>query len=335
MKYLDRSKILGYQATLIFTTARRGIGKSWTAKDYSIYHAATNSEKKSFIYLRRYKNELKANKTKLLDNMQDSVTSLGRYTLKGDTYYLDNRPIGYAVPLSCYTDYKSVPFERVSNVIFDEFIPENKRIKGYLADECEAFASFMSTVLRNRREFNDSWCRFWCIGNLSESITPYNAYFHLPPFDKKYFDKERGILVYPSDLNNIQEGEKGTQLERALRGTTYYDFNFNNKPISEDMSYVRPMPQRGMRCMLVVRVGGVDLGIYYEFTTGDLYISTKCDPCFYNKVTIDRSLPDNYVYLHRKMVSSKIIKNALYAGRVFYDDLKAKILAEEFIKYVK
>lgn len=334
MIYIDRSKILGYQATLIFMSSRRGIGKTWTVKDYSIYHAATN-DKKKFIYLRRYKNELKANKSKLFNNMQDSVLSLGRYTLKGDTYYLDNKPIGYAVPLSCYTDYKSVPFESVTNVMFDEFIPENKRIKGYLPEECEAFASFMSTVLRERKDFNDNWCRFWCIGNMSESITPYNAYFHLPPFDKKYFDKERGILIYPSELNSMQEVERGTQLERALRGTAYYDFNFKNTPMKEDMAYIKKMPIEKLRCILVVRVNGQDLGIYYHFVSGLVYISRKCDPNHPNKFTIDRSLPDNYVYLHKAMVSSKILKNALYSGSIYYEDLETKIAAEDFIKYVK
>lgn len=334
MKYVDRSAVLGYKATLNFISGRRGIGKSWTFKDYALYHACVDPEHKAFIYMRRYKNELKVNKDKIFNNVQESILSMGKFTIRGDTYLLDNKVIGYAVPLSTYIDYKSVPFEKVSNVLFDEAIIENTNIKRYIPDECEAFCSFMSTVLRSRKADDKNMCRFWVIGNLSTKLTPYNAYFHLPPFDKKYYDKDRLILVYPTENNEVQEEEKNTQLERVLRGTDYYNFNFKNTPIADVDGYIKPLP-KDKKLFLVVKVNGVDLGVYYSFLTGDIFISKKHDKTYNRKVTLDRSLPDNYIYLNRTMNSSKIIRSALYQGRIYYDTMDAKILAEDFIKYVK
>ena len=65
--YTDISNVLTYNAILNFIIGERGVGKSYSSKKYVINHFLKTNKK--FVYLRRYKTELKESVPKFFDDI--------------------------------------------------------------------------------------------------------------------------------------------------------------------------------------------------------------------------------------------------------------------------
>lgn len=77
--------------------------------------------------------------------------------------------IGQVIPITRQQNYKSINYEKVTNIIFDEFALNNEY--GYALDEVENFKSLLSTIVRIREDV-----KVFFIGNV---LTPYNPYFSM------------------------------------------------------------------------------------------------------------------------------------------------------------
>lgn len=156
----------------------RNIGKSYQVKKYILEKMYTDSCAK-FIYLRREDEDIKTDLCQgYFADMDISAITEGTYNdilvyqkkiyfcrRSDDTGLIEEKKqIGYCHALRQATHYKSVMFPDVTDVIFEEFVPDGKP---YLAREPVKLQEYISTIFRVR----EGCC--WLIGNTISKLNPY------------------------------------------------------------------------------------------------------------------------------------------------------------------
>ena len=131
--YYDYDKISSYNATINMIITNRGFGKTYGAKKRAINKFLKKGEQ--FIYLRRYKSELKKVKDKYFEKVKQEFPG-HEFEIKGFTAYIDGKVAGYLIPLSTSLSEKSNEYPYVTTIIFDEFLIDNCYIR-YLDNEVE------------------------------------------------------------------------------------------------------------------------------------------------------------------------------------------------------
>ena len=134
--WYDYSKVLSYNAMFNFIIGERGVGKTYGAKKYAINRFLKKGEQ--FVYLRRYKTELKeacGDTGKFFGAMYDEFPDQ-EFKMNGQKIMCGKKVMGYALALSVANILKSTTFNKVSTIIFDEFILD-KGSYHYLQNEVE------------------------------------------------------------------------------------------------------------------------------------------------------------------------------------------------------
>ena len=174
--YYNGDKIIEKGKLINFILGARGWGKTYYFKKRSIEDCIKTGEQ--FIYLRRFKEEVTITKDKLFG---DILSQFPGYEIKleKDTYFINKKGekhskiLGYIIPLSTSSKYKSVPFPDVTKIIFDEFIVDKGALH-YLPNEVQLFLEFCSTVIRNRNNV-----QVFLLGNAISLYNPYTLYFKI------------------------------------------------------------------------------------------------------------------------------------------------------------
>jgi hypothetical protein len=138
-----------------------------------------------FIYLRRYKPELKK-VNQYFDNVKEEFPGI-ELKVKGREFYVNGKLAGWAIPLSSWQSEKSNAYPNVSTIIFDEFLRE-KDNSGYMPNEVSALLNLMDTVFRDREN-----CRCVALSNAVSVVNPYFLYFNLIPNINKRFNANESI----------------------------------------------------------------------------------------------------------------------------------------------
>lgn len=178
MKYYDIEPIRSKGCDYNFIVSGRGPGKS-TAVVNMLIDAMARGEQ--FVRIARYNWEVTrqimsqwfndVNMNHLHDVIGDDVS----IDYKTGVFYLigeDERryTVGYVVSLNDQDVFKSASYDKVTNVVFEEFAQMSDR--DYARGEIELFLSALSTIVRNRQNV-----KVWFIGNTLSKHNPYFDFF--------------------------------------------------------------------------------------------------------------------------------------------------------------
>ena len=323
--YLDLSKIFSYNAALAFIVLKRGYGKSYGFKCKIIDAFLKTGER--FIWCRRNKPELKDAISKFTTDICDKYKD-HTFKISKNNFYIDDKLAGYFIPLSTTIGKKSVPYNDVTRLIYDEFIPEGG-YSNFIPDEPKIFASFIMSVFRSRK------MKVYLLGNKDTSITPYNIYFNIPPFDGNVYLSDRNILIYSSDRNNIIEPEyEESDIVKVLKGTSYLDYSLRNSAYSETNDYICKRT-KNCRQLFIINIDGIDLGVYIDNERSRIIFDDKCDISTKRKFCFNvDNLKESYFLFSKSMYYGKMIKDMLHNGRLYFTSNKVKSVANNFIKYI-
>lgn len=155
--------LLSRGAMINIAVGARGLGKTYACKRIAIRRAIESGEE--FIYLRRFKTELKRITT-FFDDIRDEFEG-HELTVKGRSAVIDGEVRGHFVALTEAPTLKSVSYPRVTTMLFDEFIIENST-RHYLQNEVDMFLDFYSTVDRNQDRV-----RVFMLSNAVRMVNPY------------------------------------------------------------------------------------------------------------------------------------------------------------------
>jgi len=196
--YYNFDKIYSMNGVYNFVVGLRGVGKSYGKKVKCVRAAIEKGHE--FIYLRRYKDELKSAKSSFFDDFLDEFPDYdfkvqGEYAMYSHRKLRDEkkRPwhkMGYFLCLSQGQSVKSRPFPLVRHIIFDEFILE-KGMTRYLPSEAEVFTNFFNTVDRSKDK-----TRAWFLANAVSIDNPYFIKYGIEPkASEEWIKKYNGFVV--------------------------------------------------------------------------------------------------------------------------------------------
>lgn len=273
--YWDILRIIKKKCFLNICMGGRGIGKTTQAKILGCENFRNRSEQ--FIYTRRYKSEC-ASQNNLLDDIVDNVSYRGDKK-GGGSYQWGGHTIGYNIPLSIAQQYKSVNFDDVSMIIYDEaIIPLGSPIH-YLKDEVIALLEFASTVFRHRKNGI-----ILVLGNNLNFFNPYCEYFKVKVFNDLYVDKERGLLIeFAKHSPALLKIEEETPLYKLTKGTAYHDYHYNNNVLADrKIEVVKKRDNDKLVCRLI-------------FNSYTLNVYVRCDGKMLLE-SVRKIIEDDYTY---------------------------------------
>jgi hypothetical protein len=265
--YYDPNKMLSYNRILNFIIGARGIGKSYSMKKYPINRFLKYGEQ--FIYLRRYKDELK----KIPNYFNDIMAAFPDHSfkVKGRQFYIDDKIAGWAIPLSSWQSEKSNAYPKVSTIIYDEFIRE-KDNSGYIPNEVEALLNLMDTVFRDRDNV-----RTICLSNAVSVVNPYFLYFNLVPNIEKRFNAYSNILIEIPDSRDFSDERRKTKFGSLIDGTEYGEMSLDNTFTNDSQVFIEKRSKESKFIFSVI-YKGMTMGIWVDQEEGILYLSNDHDP---------------------------------------------------------
>jgi hypothetical protein len=265
--YYNPNKMLSYNRVLNFIIGARGIGKSYSMKKYPIQRFLKHGEQ--FIYLRRYKDELK----KIPNYFNDIMTAFPDHTfkVKGRQFFIDDKLAGWAIPLSTWQSEKSNAYPKVSTIIYDEFIRE-KDNSGYIPNEVNALLNLMDTVFRDREN-----CRCICLSNAVSVVNPYFLYFNLIPNTKKRYNAYESILIEIPDSKDFANERRKTRFGALIDGTDYGEMSLDNAFVNDSQVFIEKRT-KDSKFIFGVVYQGMNMGIWVDVDKGLMYLANEYDP---------------------------------------------------------
>ena len=306
-----------YNALFNFIVGMRGNGKTYGTKKEAIKQFL--KDKSQFIYLRRYKEELKKVKHKYFDDILEEFPGV-ELTCKNGNFYINGELAGYTQALSTSKIEKSNPFPLVNMIIFDEFIID-KGVYHYLPDEVTYFLEFYSTVARQRD------VTVWFLSNAITMVNPYFTYFNIHyPTAKNKIWRNNEILLQITDNPQLVEKMRKTRFGSIVDGTQYGKYAIENEFFRDNYTFVeKRSPNSEYYCTFIYNNQYV--GVWVDFREGKIWFSDKVDKSFlavYSVTNADHGI--NTLLLHGKLKPTKV-QNLLIQyqyGNVRFESLELK-----------
>lgn len=264
--YWKLNKVLTYNAMINIIIGERGVGKSYSTKKYAIKHAIKTGKK--FIYLRRYDTELELmlKQNDFFKDVQNDEELINHeFNVNGKVAYCDNEVIGYFVPLSKQSHYKSIPFPDVDIIIFDEVFIQSNR---YLKNEITQFLELLETVGRLRN------IKVFLLSNWVSVVNPYFMYFDLSlPYGKEYKLFKNGSILVVYIKNELYRAVKNqSTFGKLIQGTPYGEYAIENKALNDTKSFIKKK-SRGSYHFFNIVINGNTFGVWKDIKENCIVIS--------------------------------------------------------------
>lgn len=317
-KYYDISTLLSYNKILNFVIGQRGGGKTFACKKWAINDFI--KKENQFIWVRRYKTELK----RLKNNFWNDIISSGLYpndefSVKGNQLFINNKLCGYLIALSTSAQEKSSSYPKVNKIIFDEFMVDKGQIR-YLQDEVETFLNLMDTVIRDRDN-----CRAVLVANNIQVTNPYFDYFKIRGDQTKRFVKTDHLCIefYTGEIY-AQERLK-TRFGQLIKDTEYGDFSLYNKPLLDNPQFIGERSKSSVFCYALLWKG-VYLGVWVDTKQDKLYLSEKYDKTglIFTLTTDDHQPKMIYLKQFKNLSQIKNLKYAYSVGSLIFENQMIK-----------
>lgn len=321
--YWNISKSLSYNALFNFIVGNRGGGKTFGAKRQVINNYIKKGEQ--FVYLRRYKTELKKIKT-FFEDIANYFPE-NELKVKGREFYIDGKKAGYAMPLSTAKIEKSVSFPKVTMIIFDEFILDNGTYH-YLADEVTTFLEFYETIARTRD------VKVYFLSNALTITNPYFLYFNVRVPYNTTISCKNDILIELVQNADFIAAKKLTRFGKLIDGTEYGKYAIENSFLRDNKTFIE---KKTGNCDYIFAFiyNGVTYGVWRSFKEGKIWVSYDYDK--YSKLLYALTKADHTpnTLLINSLRQSKTFKGFIdnyKIGNVYFENQNIKNVCYEVVK---
>lgn len=321
--YYDINKTLSRQRLFNFVIGPRGCGKTYGAKRHVIRRFLRYGEQ--FVYLRRYDTELPAAEIK---NFFDDVGVEfpdHEFNARNGLFKIDGEIAGWYFPLSKAIMLKSIPFPRVSLIIFDEFIIETG-MHHYLPNETRAFLECYSTISRDR----DIPALF--LSNAVSSANPYFLYF-----DIRFENDSPGL--YLTDFISAEfvvnteyvEHVNNTKFGQLIANTKYGEYAVSNKFLLDNNNFISPMPA-GCQYVCTFIFTDKEVGFYVNPEATMWYVSQRIDKTCQRRYVISINDHTENTALAINNIYIKSLVNRFCQGLLRFDSAQTKNICDGTIR---
>lgn len=318
--FYNLSNLLSRNSLFNFIIGNRGCGKSFALKKHAINCFLKNNSQ--FIYLRRYKTELK-NSAPTFFNDISSLYPEHKFTYKNSTFYIDGKCAGYAFNLSTSITLKSMSFPNVSTIIFDEFLIMNSCYH-YLSNEVLLFLEFYETIARMRD------VKVFFLANAITQTNPYFNYFNIKLTNKQFYLINNLICIEIINNKDYITAKKSTKFGQLIANTSYNDYAIENNFINDSNSFIAKLPPKSTY-FFTLHTLNYKIGIWYN--NDKLYCSHKYDSqCPFIFTSSSNLHDENHTFSKPSATSSfwnKLYRSFCNASLYFEDiNIKNTILEE-------
>lgn len=324
-EWYDVDKTLSHNCLLNFVMGPRGVGKTYSAKIRVIKNYIKSGEQ--FVYLRRYETELK--KSQIENFFNDVALEFPEieFRVQNGSFIAGSEVIGYYIPLTAAVKYKSVPFPKVSIIIFDEFIVDTGFIR-YLPNEVIQFFELYSTVARLRD------VKVLFLSNAISFTNPYFLYFDIKLQNGQKILKKGDMMVELVENTTYQNKVNNTRFGKLISGTDYGKYAIENKFLRDSETFVEKMPSAG-KPLFLLSVQEKTFCVYAIRGSINWYVSEKLDKTVKRKISLDiGNLSTENVYA-RDMTGLSFfteLKQKFYRAEVRFTTITAKNVLMPYLK---
>lgn len=332
--YYSFDDILSRNGVFNFIIGGRGIGKTYGAKKIAIDTYLETG--KQFIYLRRYKSELRTAKT-FFDDLAHLYPGYS-FRVNGRIFQMKEsddpndkeypwHDMGYLRSLSTAQTEKSTVYNKVKWIIFDEIILE-KGPTNYLPMEYEAFINFYFTVDRG----ND---RVTCL-LLSNAVSINNPYFLAEGIndDREWCKRKKGfIVVHFPKSEEFKEHINKTRFGQFISNSAYSDYAVNNQFADNQTDLVEDKPTNASYKYSLL-MNNINLSVWtVNRPDGMYYYVQKKQPKNKVQFTTDlENVNNECVYLERNSSILQGFRGAYNRGRMRFDSPPTRLAAIQAYK---
>lgn len=325
--FWDINEPLSYDALFNFIVGNRGSGKSYGAKEYVIKRFLKAGEQ--FIYLRRFKTELKKIGTYFMD-IQEQFDGI-EMRVQGKSFTINGEVAGYALALSTAKIEKSTSYPNVTTIIFDEFLLD-KGFHKYLPDEITMMLEIYETVARMRENV-----RVLFLANAISFTNPYFLFFNIQvPRNKKGISCKNDILIqFVNNQEFIEEKEK-TRFANIIKGTEYAKYSIHNEMLRDNDTFIGEMPEKALY-FFTIKSSGIFYGVWRDRDFSKIFISVKFDPSYkivYTTVLDDHTPNTMLLKGVSKSENMKSLERAFKMGLVYFDSINTKNVMMDTLRYL-
>lgn len=208
-------------------------------------------EKRKFILMRRTQTETDF----ICNDINNPFTVFNRdISVKRDTKYTarisenledGSELLGSVMALSTIAKIRGFNGSSYTDLVFDEFIPENHVIK--IRDEGDAFLNALVTISGNREIEGKVPLRVWLLANANTIASPILSALNIQSKVEQMMNAgqevsimaDRGIMIILPHSDDIMRKRKQTALIRAIKGDSKFtEMAFDNKFSYNDASNI-------------------------------------------------------------------------------------------------
>ena len=338
--WYDVNKTLTHNCLFNFLYGNRGSGKTYGVLKHCVNRYV--KKKQQFIYLRRTLSELENIDMIFNSLIKDNVFGDSEIKVKGNEFFINGEVMGYACALSVQSSFKSIPFNDVFTIIFEEFlIDENDQYKRYLKSEVTKFKEFYETVCRLRLDENGELDPslepvVFFLGNAFSTVNPYFLEYNLNmPYGSKIY-KNNDCLLELVQNEVFIEMKKKTRFGRMNSGSHYERYAVLNQSMNETKDFIRKRTGIYDYVMTVV-YKGYSLGVWRSVSQGLVSISTDIDsnnPLTYSISTDDHNENTVLIKGAKRCNTFKLVIEHYKLGKIICDNNLVKTLTLDMLRQI-
>lgn len=309
-------KIKSANRLVNFVVGARGCGKTFAVKKDAVENFLKDGSQ--FVYMRRYDKELTDIKARELffPLALKEIFPEHELTYRNGVYMIDGKTAGFPMSLSTSSELKSIEYDKVKTIAFDEFI----RIEGngYLNEEVKLFNEALITVSRLRDP------QFFLLSNNVSWQNPYFIRYKIPrpdPEKETIYGKTWSLTLPRSEKYKkvVAESPVGRFLQEV--DPDHFEYAFGNVTYEDNTDFVEEIP-KGARYMFTLNIMS-SFGVWFK--DGIYYIGRKTDPGALIRLDLDPGRFKKGAKLQRRKggIIDRFI-TSIYADRIRYEDVDIK-----------
>lgn len=314
--YYNIDEALSYNALFTMIVGGRGVGKSYSAKKRVIKNFINKGEQ--FVYLRRYKTELKKKDHFFNDIMQEFPNH--EFKVNSKCFMIDGKPAGFFMTLSTQVIEKSTPYPNVTTILFEEFLIDPSTSYRYLRNEVDTFLEAYSTVARDRD------VKVLFLANNISMYNPYFMYWGLHLKDNEVKCRKGDIILLKVSSEEYTKHMLNTRFGKIIQGTSYGNYAIGNISMKDNDTFIEK--KKGTAFYYYgYYFDGEFYGVWEDETVGLIYVSEDYDPYCKLKFTLSMSDHSPNTIMLKSISSETCWKLSLLLfkqGKVRFESGKAK-----------
>lgn len=324
--WYSANKLLTLNCLFNFVISNRGGGKTYDFKKRGINRFIKKGSQ--FIYIRRYKSELKTIHTFFKDIIANDEFPDHELEVKGNTFYCDKKVCGYALSLSTAITLKSTSFPLVDLIGFDEFIIPKGAVH-YLPNEVQSFLELYETIARSRDNV-----RVIFMGNSISIVNPYFLYWNIQPNLSQRFNRYGHIAVELWADTSFIEMKKQTKFGQLIANTDYGNYAIENQFVNDTDDFIeKRSPNAKFTCTIYYK--DKYIGFWYDYKIGRIYASAKYDKSWPISFCLTTQDMRPNMMLIKNAKNTYHIANILDAfkyGYLYFESQTIKNICYDFLK---